>query len=331
MHEYETLDRELIEILSKSFIVKDLEALGKDVLGNKYNTHKLEGLNPTVSISISNTAKRLIFECRQQKKLEALVSTLVQLDGNYFNARVVKVFNLDNLLYQQAQSGFAYDYKKRKFIKMSQDKSMMLNWGILKDGAKYTLTIASVDIAGNSKLVNKYSSKVMEVVYNKLWGHMREILMPYNGRVWSWQGDGGLLAFPPKQDTNLAVLCCMNILLSLPVFNLHPDHPIEEDIVLRIALDRGMIKFFKDTGRIVSETINYAAHLEKLHTLPWGIAISDTVHENISPKMQSIFSNKEIFEGRDAYSKVIDHSGLLGDDTQKKVSTTRTKTTKRKR
>ena len=317
MQEYETFERELIEILSKSFIVKDLEALGKDVLGNKYDTHKLEGLNPTVSISISNTAKRLIFECKQNKRLETLVSTLIQLDGNYFNARVVKIFNLDNLLYQQVQSGFVYDYEKRKFVKMSKEKSMMVNWGILRDGAKCNLTVASVDIAGNSKLVKKYGSKVMEVIYNKLWKHMHEILSPYNGRVWSWQGDGGLLAFPPKHDPNLAVLCCMNILLSLPVFNLHPDLPIAEGIVLRIALDRGSIKFFKDTGRIVSETINYAAHLEKLHTPPWGIAISDTIYKDITPKMRSIFGDKEKFEGRNAYSKIIDHNGLLPNSAEK--------------
>lgn len=301
MKDYVTLDRELIELLRKSFTFKDLETIGQDILG-KYSTHDLEGISHTVSISPANAAKRLVSECRKHKKLDFLIVTLVQLDGNYLNDRIVKVANLENLLYHIAQSGSFYDYKRRKFIDIGKDKKLLVNWGALRDGKEYTLTVASVDIAGNSKLVEKYGSSVMEKAYNMLWDYIRQKLAPYDGRIWSWQGDGGLLAFPESQDPNLSVASCIEMILALPIYNLRPDNPIESDIVLRIALDRGPIKFFQDTGRIVSQSINYAAHLEKHGTSPGGISISDEIYNKLTPRLKKTFPSKKKFEERTAYS-----------------------------
>lgn len=304
MEKYETIEREMIEMLSKSFTYKDLDQLGKDMFGRKYDTHKLEGLSATLSISPTNAARRLVRECVENNKLETLVVTLIQLEGNYLNDKIVKVRNLDNLLYHQTQYGIVYDYARRKFIRVETDPTLIPSWGVLRDNNDYTLTVASVDIAKNSVLVKKHGSSVMETVYKRLLEFIRSTLIPYDGRVWSWQGDGGLIAFPSDQELDLSIACCMNILLTLPIFNLHPNHPIAEDIVLRIGLDRGVVRFVSDTGRIVSETINYAAHLEKLNTDPWGISISEDIYKIMSPKMQKLFSNRVKFEGRYAYSTV---------------------------
>ena len=137
---YETLEREITEILRKSFTYKDIDSLGRDLFGAKYDTRKLEGIGPTVSISSAKSAWRLVSECVQANKLETLISTLIQLDGNYFNERVVKIFNLENLLYHQAQAGVAYDFKRRKFIDVKKEKTLMPNWGALRDGKEYVLT-----------------------------------------------------------------------------------------------------------------------------------------------------------------------------------------------
>lgn len=304
MEKYETLERELIEMLSKSFTFNDLEQIGKDLFGRKYNTHELEGISKTLSISPTNAARRLVSECSERKKIETLVITLVQMEGNYLNDKIVKIRNLENLLYHQAQYGIVYDYKQRKFLAVKSDPTLVTNWGVLRDKKDYTLTVGSVDICKNSMLVKKHGSSTMETVYKRLLEFIRTTLYPYDGRVWSWQGDGGLIAFPKKQKVDLSISCCMNILLTLPVFNLHPDHPIADPIQLRIGVDRGTINFFADTGRIVSETINYAAHLEKSNTDPWGISISDSVYKEINPKIRKHFATKAKFEGRTAYKMI---------------------------
>ena len=83
---------------------------------------------------------------------------------------------------------------------------------------------------------------------------------------------------------------------------MQPDKPIKEEICLRIALDFGPLKFFSDTGKIVSEVINYAAHLEKKGTKPSRLSISDEVHARLSPAMRKLFAEEMSFEGRTARS-----------------------------
>ncbi len=304
MEFYETIQRDLIEILSKSFTFKDLETIGRDIFG-EYSTHQLEKTNPTVSIAPANAARRLVVECMERKKLEMLINTLMQLDGSYLNDRVVKLFHIENFLYNLTLHGIIYDFEKRKMVELKKDRSLLPNWGSLRDGKNYDLTVASIDIVGNSKLVRAHGTHTMEKVYHLLLSFIRSKLATCEGRVWSWQGDGGLIAFPKGQDPTLSVSCCLEILLTLPIYNFHPGKSIKDDVILRIGMDHGPVKFFMNTGRIVSETINYAAHLEKSGTESWGLSVSDSIHAKMTDKLQKIFSHKNMFEGRQAYSLTI--------------------------
>ncbi len=153
-------------------------------------------------------------------------------------------------------------------------------WGALRNGKEYPITVASVDICQNSE-------RRLEV---------------HEGRMWSWAGDGGLFAFRGDRREVAAVSCCLEILYSLPVFNLQPDKPIRDDICLRIGMDSGSVKFFEDTGRIVSEVINYAAHLEKKGTSPGALSVSDEVLARLPAYLKAVFTAKREFEGRTACS-----------------------------
>jgi class 3 adenylate cyclase len=62
----------------------------------------------------------------------------------------------------------------------------------------------------------------------------------------------------------------------------------------------------EDTGRIVSDVINYAAHLEKKGTPPGALSVSDAVYARLPSRMQAPFTSKRQFEGRTAYSTAAD-------------------------
>jgi class 3 adenylate cyclase len=89
------------------------------------------------------------------------------------------------------------------------------------------------------------------------------------------------------------------------VFNTDPDNPISDKIQVRIALDTGKIKYSEDTGRIVSDTINFAAHLEKQATPADGISVSEDSREQLPDNLKTIFWNEEEFEGRAVYQVCI--------------------------
>ncbi|MGD0727354.1 MAG: adenylate/guanylate cyclase domain-containing protein [Spirochaetia bacterium] len=298
----ETLVKDLSELLGKSLNFKDIEAIGGYLFKNRsYDLHAVAGVDAKVSISPLNAAKILVDEAESQGKLKDLFVFTIELDGSPLNGRVVELQGLENMLYRLTRSGQYYDFSSRKFIDVEDHRSLV-SWGALRDGREYEVAIASIDICQNSELVKKYKTKIMEQVYYRLWEFLKAKLDMWEGRIWSWAGDGGILAFRGEENVPRAVSCCLEILASLPVFNMQPDKPIKEEICLRIALDFGPLKFFNDTGKIVSEVINYAAHLEKKGTRPSRLSISDEVHARLSPAMRKLFAEEMSFEGRTARS-----------------------------
>jgi class 3 adenylate cyclase len=298
----ETLIKDLSELLGKSLNYKDIEAIGGYLFKNRaYNLHDAAAVDQKLSISPLNAAKILLDEAERKGKLKDLFIFSIELDGSVLNGRVVELQGLENMLYRLTRSGQYFDYSRRKFVDVD-DQHALVNWGALRDGREYPVAIASIDICQNSELVKKHKTKIMETVYYRLWEFLKAKLDVWEGRIWSWAGDGGILAFRGEENVPKAVSCCLEILASLSVFNMQPDKPIKDDICLRIALDFGPVKFFSDTGKIVSEVINYAAHLEKKGTKPGSLSVSDAVHARLSPAMRKVFGEETSFEGRTAHS-----------------------------
>ncbi len=299
------LIHDLVEILGKNLTFKDIDAIGGYVFkDHAYSTHAVGGVDKKVSISPLNASRILIENCEREKKLKELFAFVFELDGASLNGRNVRIEGLDTLLYHLSRSGVYYDYTRRKFVEFDREKTLLPSWGVLKSGKEYDIVVASVDICQNSELVRKHKPAVMEKIYLRLWQFMRHKLDLYDGRMWSWAGDGGLYAFRGEESIVKAVCCGLEILYTMPVFNLRPDKPISTDICLRIGMDFGPVKYFDDTGRIVSETINYAAHLEKQKTKPSALSVSDAVYDVLPDCLKTPFKAIGDFEGRQAYSTV---------------------------
>ena len=279
----ETLIKDLIEMYGKSLSFTDIEAVGGYLFKQRsYSIHAVAGFDPKRSVSPLNAAKVLVEEVEKKNRLKDLFAFTIELDGSPLNGKAVRLDGLENLLYRLARTGQYFDFAKRRFVDID-DSTKLLNWGALREGREYPFVIASVDICQNSEMVKKYTTKVMEKVYYRLWAFLKARLDDWEGRIWSWAGDGGILAFRGDQGINQSVSCCLEILSALPVFNMQPDKAIKDEIHLRMGLDFGPVKFFTDTGRIVSDVINYAAHLEKKGTKPHALSVSDTVHSRLSP------------------------------------------------
>lgn len=147
----------------------------------------------------------------------------------------------------------------------------------------------------------------MEKVYFQLKNFLINKLYEYDGRLWSFAGDGGLAAFAFKNHVTRAVLCALDIQTSLPIFNIRPEFNISDALELRIGIDTGKIKFLSNTGNIVSDVINFAAHLEKYNTEPGQISVSDTVIKQLNKKIVRLFPRKSIFEDKIVFSTLTEN------------------------
>jgi class 3 adenylate cyclase len=295
--------KDLTEMMGKSLTFNDIEAIGGYLFkDHSYRTHSEAGVDKKVSISPLNAAKMLVTACESRKNLKELFAFVFELDGTPLNGHSIELDGLDNVLYHLSQSGVYYDFSGRKFVEIKKEKTMLPGWGVLRNGKEYELAIASVDICDNSELVRHYKPALMEKVYFRLLEFIRRKLGVYGGRLWSWAGDGGLMAFRGAGSIQDAVSCCLEILYALPVFNMRPDKPIKDEVCIRIGMDFGPVKYLDDTGRIVSDVLNYAAHLEKKGTAPMRLTVSDRVYGKLQEPLKSLFKDKKSFEGRTSYS-----------------------------
>jgi class 3 adenylate cyclase len=296
-----TLVRYLTELLGRNLTFPDIEMIGRYFF-KEYSTHRIEKTSDSITISPLSASRVLVTECEKHNKLADLLAFVIELDGTLLNGKTVTFDQLENLLYRLSTQGMYYDFNRRRLVSYDRDKTVLKNWGALKDGKEYPIIIASLDVCDNSTLVQKYRPRIMEKVYYALWEYVQNKLRLYNGRVWTWAGDGGIVAFRYEDGPESAVACCLEVLFSLPVFNVLPSKPIEDQLCLRFGLDAGPVKFFNDTGRIVSDVINFAAHLEKMGTEPDGLSVTEILYQNLTRGMQEMFTRQAEFEGRPVYS-----------------------------
>jgi len=236
------------------------------------------------------------------------------VDDGVVHGRPVQVEGLEEFLGKLVRTGIHYDFKTRRLVSARRDPQDLPNWGCLKDGREYDITLISLDIVGNSAKVRKLGTRRMEKLYFTLWSFLKEKLASVDGRIWSWAGDGGIIAFALRDHQARAVRFAIELQSTVPVFNLSASGSPTADIALRLGIDSGRVKFCIETGTIVSDVINYAAHLEKSSTLPGTVAISRAVYDALPPRVASIFRFGGIFEEKDFFRTIRRLDSLLCEE-----------------
>ncbi|WP_455382786.1 adenylate/guanylate cyclase domain-containing protein [Salinispira pacifica] len=290
------LVNDLTEILSQALNQEQLDAFGQLVVKG-FNAHTVLKLDRHVTVPKRSAASALIQLCNDSRKTDDLLQLVIETDGRPVLGKSVTFPDLDVFLNRLARSGVVYDYHKRKIKRVDKDISELRNWGSLREGKSYEITIASVDIVDNSRLVREIGMREVEKLYHRLWDLLRFELSRYDGRIWNWAGDGGIIAFALKESQSRAVKWALSVQRLLPVFNADGDNPTREQVHLRVGIASGRMKFLSDTGSIVADAINYAAHLEKQRTEPDAVSISDSVRDALSPSLASLFCAGGEFEG----------------------------------
>ncbi len=290
----------LVELIGANFRTDEINELGRLVLGC-FDSNEAAGKRNHVSLSPRKCAGLLVERCESGHQLPDLIKLVVEVDEGMVHGRAVRVEGLEEFLGKLTLSGIHYDFKTRKVVKACKDPADLPNWGCLKDGREYDLTVISLDIVGNSAKVRKLGASRMERLYATLWRFLREKLATVDGRIWSWAGDGGIIAFALRDHAARAVRFAIEVQSTVPVFNLSASGSPTGDVAMRLGIDSGRVKFAIETGTIVSDVINYAAHLEKAATLPGTVSISRSVFDALPARLASVFRFGGIFEDKDYF------------------------------
>jgi class 3 adenylate cyclase len=304
---------DLVELIAANFRTDEVNELGKLVL-RRFDCNEASGTRNHVSLSSRKSAKLLVDQCDQRGEVPALIKLAVEMDEAVILGRPIRVDDLEAFLGKLARAGIRYDFKTRKVLSSSVDPDGLVNWGCLKDGREYDTSVISLDVTGNSALVRRHGNRRMEKLSFMLWSFLREKLSCVDGRIWSWAGDGGIVAFALKGHAQRAARFAVEVQSTVPVFNLSLPEDLPMEIALRIGIDTGKVKFLMETGKIVSDVINYAAHLEKKSTSPGAISISRGVYDVLPMRLRALFRYGGIFEEKDFFSTPRRLDTALSDD-----------------
>jgi hypothetical protein len=257
--------------------------------------YKRTGYPQNLPIPNKNAAAQIVKDVRDNGLFLHFVDLLIGVSEGGLMGRKYRVPHLREILAEINKAGFLYDPEFKMFVENPRIRKTK-NWGILRELEEYIFTFLSIDIVGNSDLVRKYPDKIIQKTYSDLRKIVQDAVEKRNGRIWNWEGDGGLIAFYFSHKNNAASLSAMEIIHELFLYNLIRCR-LDEPLRVRIAVHSGPSEFRYNYEDIKSDTIKNIEEIESKYTKPNSVTYSNNVYhmlDNIlAEQLSPIKSDKD--------------------------------------
>lgn len=173
-----------------------------------------------------------------------------------------------------------------------------------------------VDAAGHSSIVKNnpkdMASQAFDLLYDKIASRLQHVTTRNGFKcetavIWSWLGDGGLIAIHDSSE-QVALKTTMEFIFGILKLDLKMlqsefrNDDILGDLHIRIAAHKGTISYTDEgqQGFIHSSDINWGAHLEKA-TPQDSIAVSKEIYTLVRAPYKSDFVSVGNFEEREVF------------------------------
>lgn len=281
------LKRLLVDDMTRSFTTSELQHFLDRVNGSNLSLYSLTGYPANSTIPGREAAKQIVDYCHKVNKFTRLLDSFVNVAREGFRGESVHFNNIKQIVKEMANCGYVYRRDLKKVVKVDS-RTKRNDWGFLEENKIYNFCFVSVDICGNSRLVRKYDNSSIRSTYLNFKKMVNRIVESHNGRIWSWEGDGGLLAFHIKDIVNDALFASIELLSSMPVFNATQNY-LNEPIKIRIGINGGAARYKGETATITSDAVEKARDIEKHYTKTMTISISKHTFQHVHVILRKYF------------------------------------------
>ncbi|MCR9141199.1 MAG: hypothetical protein NXI24_03040 [bacterium] len=234
--------------------------------------------------------------------LDFLSHLLGEEDSNTGSGGVVKLRHKDRLFRVLRARSYVYDGERRRFIKDQQHEKTP-DWGFLREGDSENFTFLSVDMVDSSSLGEENAANRINHTLFNYKEFVRNFVEGEDGRVWSWDGDGGLAAFIGTDSTKQAMLAARGVLAYLPHFNASGNKLGNgEFLSLRLAVHYGYCSFSLDRKQLNSRDVNEVERLQKEVARSDELALSDEAYRRLGAEKRHLFQSAEERLGEKVYT-----------------------------
>ncbi len=234
-----------------------------------------------------------------ERLLVRLIEVLIDVDKNGYMGRPVTIRFLRQILNELEEVGLYYNEQYRAIVERDQ-RVKTVGWGVLREGFTYEFSFLSFDIVGSSELVRRYSKKQIMTGYTDVKKLVTRMVGKREGRMWRWEGDGGLAAFYFGNKNMQVTLAAIEVLHELFMYNLF-ECPLNEPLSIRIAAHTGPCQFFPNVNEIRSDTINRLVEIEAEYAVSDSLTISPSVYTDLGTKLESFFRPVQISSRNNLY------------------------------
>ena len=268
-----------VKALSQSMDNRTMTMVARRLLPG-YDLHARTGIPESVAVPNQNAARQIVGDIIQCNMFLEFVLLLMTFSGQGNSkgiaGRKISIPYMRPIITGIYKMGYIYDPRNHLFMENHNERKTK-NWGTLKSGSEYTLAFLRIDIAGNSRMVKKNKSSDIEQSYLQLRDIFINSVEKRNGRVWGWDGDGGIAAFCFGNMNECAVLSAIEVLHNLFIFN-HTACQLNERIKTRMAVHSGIFEYTDDSEEMLhAETVKKTIDIEHNHTCSDSITVSHAV------------------------------------------------------
>ncbi len=290
-----------VKALSQSMDNRTMSTLTRRLIPG-YDLHQRTGIPSSVAIPNQNAARQVVKDIIACNLFLDFVLLLINFSdqGKGIAGRKIAIPYLRQILNSVYQLGYIYDPSSRMFLENPAVRKTR-NWGTLKNNVEYTIAFLRIDIAGNTKLVRKHGADQIRESYRTLRGIVTRAVDKRNGRVWGWDGDGGLAAFCFGNMNETAVLAALEVIHELFLYN-HTDCPVDDGIHVRIAVHSGPFEYTSGSEEIQqAETVKKVNSIEKNQAETDSVTTSQAVNVMLEPLTARQFDSFKAKDNRVYY------------------------------
>jgi len=276
----------LVQALAQSMTVDVMEQLAGRVIPD-YDLYRQSGFPPNIPIPQRDAAIRIVDDVVRQGQLRRFAEVLIDVDRNGIMGRAVAIRVLPKIIGEIEDLGFVFKEDYGLFVEAGGGRKTK-GWGVLQEGLSYEFSFLRMDIVGNTRLVRKYPQSEIQKAYSDLQSQFTAIAERREGRLWHWEGDGGIAAFYFGAKNVQAALTGMEMVLELFMYNLF-HCPFSEDLHIRLAVHTGPCQFLTSFEDIRSDTLRRLEMIESQFAATDSLMITPGVYSDMGTKLESFF------------------------------------------
>ena len=275
-----------VRALTESMEVKTMVHVARRIFGN-YDLYERTGFPQSVPIPNRTAASQIVDDAVDSGLFLDFVSLLMTLERVGMAGRKYKIPRLNNIITEILDTGYRFDSETAVFVE-DQAIRTTRNWGVLREGETYLMAFLGVDVSGNSELVRVHGQATMQGIYQSLQQMASESVGRRNGRLWDWEGDGGLFAFTFEEENERAVHAGVELLHELFLYNL-VSCPLPEGLHARLTVHNGPCEYQSDGTELKVDSLKRLWDIDTRYGRPDCLTISAAILPSLNHSLSDRF------------------------------------------